>query len=196
MQICLTWEKAYSRLVIASMGNLVNVGIASAGSALGSGLVQVLVGFEDHRVYKLLGKITGWKHPEVNITNRRNKGFRTSIYVFDFAAELTMILAFGCFYMVYDVQRGDGTLPTLEAIIPSMVMQVCVQYGTNMVQVLFVTLKHGVDYMTFARWRCNYWSLMAGACALFPLSMMCSSMFVSLLCGAPEGSGVHWTVCS
>lgn len=186
MQICLSWEKAYSRLVIASMSNLFNISVASMGSALGSGLVLTLVGKEDHRVYCLLGKLTSWQDPMANIEHPRNKAFRTSIYVFDFATELTMIFAFGCFYILYDVQLGDGTLPSLSAVIPSMLMQVCMQYGVNVVQVIFVTHQQCVDYIAYAQWRCKYWFVMAGACILFPLSMMCSSMFVSLLCGAPR----------
>jgi hypothetical protein len=195
VQVCLTWEKTYSRLVIASMSNVTMAGAASLASSLGSGIVLCAVGLEDVRVYKLLGKLTGTPNPLAQIEHKRNEAFRTSVYVFDFATELTMIMAFGAFYLAYDVRRADGTLPEVSLVLPSMLMQLGLQYVTNSFQILIVTLWHGVDYIVYAQRRCQYWSALAAACMIFPLQMMCSSMFPNLLCGSAIGSGTHWQVC-
>jgi hypothetical protein len=194
-QMILVFEKAYSRLVIASMQSIVHVGIASLASTAGSGLVLLMVGKEDVRIYQLLGWITGRRDACANILCARNMAFRTSLYCFDFCTELTMILAFGCFYLAYDVQRADGTKPEVAHVIPAVLIQLVLQVGSNAVQILWVTLKQGVDYVVFARWRCQWWSLITIPCLVFPLTMMCASMFVQLLCAAPQDGDTHWVIC-
>ena len=47
---------------------------------------------------------------------------------------------------LYDVQRADGTRPEVAAVIPAILTQLVTQIGANMVQIVFVTLKQGVDY--------------------------------------------------
>lgn len=61
MGVALVWEKAYARIIIATMDSIIMVGVASLASAAGSGLVLSVLGKEDLNAYRLLGACLGVK---------------------------------------------------------------------------------------------------------------------------------------
>jgi hypothetical protein len=176
------------------MDSIVMTGVASLASAAGSGLILSVLGKEDMNAYRLLGCCLGVKEPMRNRDHPRNAAFRTNVYCFDFAVEMAMIVGFAVWPHAYNISFA-GKPPDWGVTFGKLAMQLATEYATNGAQIIFVTLKHGIDYLIFARSRCQYWSLMAGIFCAFPTSMMCCSMVVTVLCGAPAGSGASYQVC-
>lgn len=87
--------------------------------------------------------------------------FRTTVYVFDFAVEMAMIVSFALWPHTYSISIS-GKVPDWGITFAKLAMQIISQWASNTVQIIFVTLRHGVDSIVFAGTRCQYWAIMAG----------------------------------
>jgi hypothetical protein len=196
-------EKWSSCVVMTSIKNFYAIAAASLFSTVGSAIVTNIFGYEDVRLYRILGRVFGVDNPCSNMhfptmgyVNTRNESFRVLVYVFNFTATLSMICSCTTYVIAYGVGEPDGTRIPVADTLKSFATQVVGAYISHTWLILLSEIKFKLDYFRLAQRRCKHFALISTCLCLPSPAMMAGSIIPYYLCGAPEGSEAAFVFCS
>jgi len=192
------YEKLFRRLLLVSMKDPTVVLIASACSALLRMVISLMYGEEDWRVYaffatRLKNKVSEPMQnvhlPAYNWTSARNAAYQTSCLVINSTMDITLILVLAVWRIVGGIADGEGVDFSYLAVLKNMTMQLVFTMALQAGIAAYLTLYLKVDFIAYARLKCQGWSALMCVLFLLPYFGTFISFVPLILCVSPSGRG-------